>query len=266
MTNDLKLESAFRFPERILLFGGGGAGKTHAALSIASRVARGHIHILDCDVSGAYDRAIAVDHPDVESRATITRCSDWADYIGALETAVRDGDPEHDWIIVDPHSVSWDWVQDHILGLLYGDDLVGELIQLKKDYADDAKGYHAAKSNMMNWDLVKKEYNRAFAALQRWNGHVVLVCEAKELYAREDEQTKSLYGPLGVKPAGNARNRHVTSTTLYLDHPSRDRWRVTTVKDRNREELDKVVVDDFAMDYLMGVAGWRIARGAEVDA
>lgn len=270
MSNAIKLTSPHKYPERILLFGGGGVGKTHTVLNIASHLHEGEMWVMDGDYSGSYIRAIDNDFPEMEGRVHVEVIPpDWADYIETLERLVKEADPAADWIAIDPHSSSWEWAQDYVLEQMYGDDMLPALIELKKTFAGDARGYSAAKANMMNWDLVKKEYNRVWRAIQRWGGNMVLVCEAREIGSRDtarDEELKMLYGPLGVRPGGNQANRHAMSTNLYLDHPKPGVWRATTIKDRNRDEMDRMEIEDFGMDYLAGVAGWEPVRRARKKA
>ena len=258
----VKLISPHPFPERILLFGGGGAGKTTTALNIASHLAEGEMHVLDADYSGAYERAIHTDYAEVKDRVHVHECDDnWDTFISMFEGLVATADPEHDWIVVDPVSPSYDWVQNWVLGAVHGDkDLARTLMELRRTFPAD-KDYAVARSNLMNWELVKKEYAKLYRAIQRWKGHLILTAEAKAVGNREDDTgIKMLYGPLGFMPAGQKQLPHVAATNLFLSHPKRGRWEVTTIKDRNREELDREPIEDFGLDYLVMVAGWGVAK------
>lgn len=95
---------------------------------------------------------------------------------------------------------------------------------------------------------------------------MVLTAEAKSIGKRDlekDADAKRLYGPLGYFPSGQDTIRHAMSTTLFLDHPNMGEWRLTTIKDRQREEQDKLSVGEFAIDYLMAVAGWQRVKKAK---
>lgn len=258
----IQLESPHQFAERILLFGGGGVGKTNTPLNIMSHMAHGEMYVIESDYSLAYERALATDFQDIEHRVQVFAPGpDWTPFIEAFESCVSTGDPNVDWITVDPVGGSYDWVQEWSLDQQYGRDLPSVMVELKKQYGADAKAYAAALSDMINWNLVKKEYSRFWKAIQKWKGNLILVAEAKAVRNNEkDDETKMLYGPLGFQPVGHATLKHVASTTLFLDHPKRGQWRMTTIKDRNREEMDKEPVDDFGIDYLQQVAGWSVAR------
>lgn len=262
----MKITSPHPFAERLLLFGGGGAGKTEAVLSIAEHLSVGTMHVIDTDYSMAYERAIATTHPDAADRVEVHACDpEWEPFSEALAKVVATADPMVDWLVVDPISPSWQWVQDWYLELVYEDDLAAHLIALKREHANDLKAYQAAVLDDMNWGTVKKEYEkRVWRQIQRWKGGMVLCAEAKMLgyHDNKDTETQQLYGPIGFKPVGEGRLSHVAATNLFLDHPRRGEWRMTTVKDRNRAEIDKEQVGEgFAVDYLVGVAGWQMVKG-----
>lgn len=261
----IKLQSPHPFSERFLLFGGGGVGKTNTALNIASHLGRGHMHVLDADYSGSYNRALATEFGECADIVTVHECApEWGEFIDSFEKILSEGDPAEDWITLDPVSGSYDWVQEWVLEQVHGGDLARMLMELKRDAGDDTKAYAAARSNLMNWELVKKEYAKLWKGIQRWKGHLILVAEAKAVPKNEDDtETKMLFGPLGFMPAGQANLKHVASTTLFLDHPKRGEWRITSIKDRNRDELDREPIEDFGIDYLVNIAGWMPIRAAK---
>lgn len=258
----VKLKTPHPFAERILLFGGGGVGKTNTALNVITHMPDdAHMYVVEQDYSLAYERALSTDFREAEGKVTVLSSDpEWGSFIGNVEQAVASGDMATDWLVIDPVSPSWDWVQEWALEAQHGRDLVGMMVDLKQQYGVDSKGYSAALSDMMNWNLVKKEYARLWKAIQRWKGHLILTAEAKALGNRDDDETRMLYGPLGFKPAGEARMKHVASTSLFLSHPRRGEWEITTIKDRNRPELDREPIGDFGIDYLQAVAGWERAR------
>lgn len=254
----IKLESPHPFSERILLFGGGGVGKTNAALSIANHLNKGRMFVVEQDYSLAYERALTTDYSDARNKVEVLSSDpEWDSFISNVQASVDQADPETDWIVIDPVSPSWDWVQEWSLETQYGKDLPETLVELKRQFGTDTRGYSGALAEMMNWNLVKKEYSKLYKAIQRWKGHLILTAEAKAIGGGErEDEIKMLYGPIGFKPAGESRLRHVASTTLFLTHPRRGEWQVTTVKDRNRQEMDREVIEDFALDYLVQYGNW----------
>lgn len=258
----VKLETPHGFRERLLLFGGGGAGKTTTVLNIATHLNVGTMHVVDSDYSLAYERAIETEYAEVADRVQVHNAApDWEDFLATVRDAIAAGDPDTDWLVIDPIGASWDWVQDWALETIYGRDLAAMLVELKREFATDSRAYAAAVSELMNWQIVKREYKKLYRELQAWKGHFILCTEAKAVGGRDDDATQLMFGVLGLKPQGEGSLKHVAATTLFLDHPKRNVWRITTIKDRNRDEVDRMVVEDFGVDYLMSVAGWTRVKG-----
>src|SRR5699024_7856277 len=67
----VKLETPHGFRERLLLFGGGGAGKTTTVLNIATHLHVGTMHVVDSDYSLAYERAIETEYAEVADRVQV---------------------------------------------------------------------------------------------------------------------------------------------------------------------------------------------------
>jgi hypothetical protein len=268
----MTIESPHPFAERFLLYADGGGGKTETAVNIASHVA-GRFWVIESDYSAAWDRAIALGYPDVADRCEVTAVDDWQSCITELTRVVQEGDPDQDWIVVDSASpITYEWVQDWVLDQIYGDDLASVLIETRRN-ARPANGKSAGdifkgqKLELMNWDLVKKEYRKFWRTIQSWKGHMILTAEAKQIgyWDKDDADVQKTYAQIGYYPAGQQTVRHSMSTTLYLAHPKTGRWTMTTVKDRGREEMDREDVEDFGRDYLQTVAGWTRVKKSKAQ-
>jgi len=85
----------------------------------------------------------------------------------------------------------------------------------------------------------------------------VFICEAGEVRRDDDAKTVSVFGSVGHKPEGQKTMQYVGRTTMMLDHPRKDLWRMTTVKDTGRGLVERMGFTEFATDYLVGVAGWE---------
>ena len=262
----MKLESPYRFRERILLLGGGGAGKTTATLSMI-RASGLPADVIDLDYSMAWDRALDTDFEDSRDQVKIHSVQPyWEDFINTMEGIVDTyGDDPDRWLVVDSISPTWEEVQAWYVQLAIGSDMGKFLAELRRD-SDSVKDYNASIVENMNWPAVKKEYARTWRAIMSWKGHLVLTAEAASIKGERDADQLALYGQVGYKPVGEKRLHHVTSTTLFLEHGRRG-WLFTTVKDRNRDEVEKKQVEDLddggmATSYLREVAGWKLARRA----
>jgi|694.fasta_scaffold07683_12 hypothetical protein len=258
----MKLTNPHKFSERIMLFGGGGAGKTTAVLSIAEHLAHGRMWVIDNDYSYAYQRALATDFSTVDNVEVIEVDADWEECVNAIERVVAEADPTVDWLVIDPFSPMWNYVQTWMSTRVHGADIDEYMIDLRRD-TDDRKEFHKSLNEAMNWPIVDRVWTeKVLKPLRRWRGHLILVCEATETGKFDDDESKGLFGHLGVKPAGQKRTHHIASTNLLLTKTSHGEYRMTTAKDRNRAEQERQAFDNFALDYLRDVAGWQRARPA----
>lgn len=256
----MKLVSPHKFRERILLFGGGGVGKTTAVLSIAQHVT-GTVHVIDADYSFAYERALATDFRELDNVEVHEIDDDWESLTETLVTILTNADPENDWVVIDPFNLGWDYVQAWMSDQVHGVDIEDHLVRLRAE-SDTLKEFQSEVGDSMNWPLVTKTFtNKLMKPISRWRGHLVLVCEATRIGKKEDDESKALFGHLGLKPAGHKRTHHICSTNLLLMKKDHGVHKMTTAKDRNRPELENQEFDDFGWDYLRDVAGWEPARG-----
>lgn len=257
----MKLESPWGFKERLLFFGGAGSGKTTLSLSVVKYVP-GKLWVVESDISAAWNRAIEVEYADWSGQIDVCEAYDWESFLTAFGRALTNADPEKDWIVLDSASpITYNWCQDWVLEQTMGTDLGGALVELRAKY-NDPKDYQGNMLNILPWPIVKKEYSKLWRGVQRWKGHMIMTAQAKKIgyFERDDSQLQRIYGPVGAFPEGQDNVRHAMSTTLFLQNPRADRWTMTTVKDRNRPMMVDVQVDDFGVDYLMGVGGWVRAR------
>jgi hypothetical protein len=261
----MKLESPYRFRERLLLIGGGGAGKTSATLSMIQASGL-DAHVVDLDYSMAWQRAIDTDFSDIADQVEIhTVMPEWEAFIDELETIIDKHNTADAWLVIDSISPTWELVQSWYVGIAIGDNMGTFMAELRRD-TKDLKEYNASIVENMNWPAIKKEYGRVWRAIMAWKGHLVLTAEAKSIKGERDADQLALYGQVGYKPVGEGRLHHVTSTTLFLEHGKRA-YQFTTVKDRNREDVEKKAVEDledggFADSYLREVAGWKLQKRA----
>lgn len=253
----LTLTSPYRFPERIMPFGGAGSRKTTSVLEIA-RVTSGNFWVLDNDESYAYNRALETDFTDVADRVHVIEVEpDWlAMTEGLAEVTAKADRANHDWVVVDSISPAWSFVQDYITETIVGSDVAEHLAGLRRT-ATDLSDFHAKVMDQVPWQIIKKEYSaKVTRPLRRWMGNLILTAEAKEIGKKDDDQVKSWFKTVGVKPAGEGRLPYIPSSLIYLEKNAAGKFKMTTVKDRNRESVERMEFDDFGVDYLMNVAGW----------
>jgi hypothetical protein len=256
------LTSPYRFKERILLYGGAGVGKSSVTLNIARHMPESTFHVIDMDYSMTYDRLLQTEYQDVEERGNVkihTVGTDWDLFTETFAKIISEANPDTDWITVDPATATWDMVQGWWSDTVIGNNIADHMAQLKRD-SKDAREYSAAIADTMQWPAINKQYQQKFyGQMHKWHGHMILCCEPNEIRRDEDADVKSTYGFVGYKPKGQKTLPHVAATNIFLDHPKIDQWRMTSVKDRGRELVEKVNLTSFADDYLVDVAGWEMS-------
>lgn len=264
MSSRITLESPWGYRERVLLTANAGSGKTHSVLSILRRINKGKMWILDNDFSFAYRRALETPPPmgfaDVDaSRYELMEISDdWLDLKDTLATVLTKGDHEDDWLVIDSCSPTWDAVQTWYSKELRGESLATHMREMRKQAAD-AKEYAQLVSASANWNDINAEYFDGFyGAIRKWKGHLILTAEAKATSKNDEEAVLDMFGHLGIKPAGQKRLAFLAHTNLVLAKKGHGAFVAYTAKDRNREEMERMPVADFAMDYLKTIAGWKI--------
>lgn len=263
-----------RYRERIHVYGGAGVGKSSVTLNIARYMPDVQFHVIDLDYSFSYERLLATEYADVDEQGNVHvyECeADWdmfADIFDKLitKTPIEDtmgetveADPRNDWITIDPVTMTWDMVQAWMIDQLTGEDISDYLTKLKAA-TSDLKEYNAQVSEQMSWPIVNKQYMQKFyKRYHRWRGHSVFVSEAQEVGRQDSDELKSTYGFVGFRPKGQKTIPHVAATNLFFDHPSSKVWRMTSIKDRGHDPIEKIPFEEFAPDYLVEHAGWEMS-------
>jgi hypothetical protein len=254
--------------ERILVFGAAGTGKSNNALAIA-RKSGSHTFVIDNDM--AYDRMLATDFTDLDN-VTVYNADEWSDYIPHVQKAIENTTTrdEHgrtmsdDWLVVDMMTDTWDAVQADFVEQIHGKEIDEYFLEVRKakKAADVKKGSAlGALEGWMDWPVINTRYSKLYKTLLKWPGHLYCTAELAQINAdTDDKDTRLLFGSYGVKPKGQKRMPHIFNTVLLMSKSRVGEYRMTTVKDRGREEVEDEPVGDFAMTYLRKLAGWKPGR------
>ncbi|MDX1746615.1 MAG: hypothetical protein R3324_11810 [Halobacteriales archaeon] len=258
------LKSTNRSRERILAFGMEGAGKTFGWFSIAAKT-DGHFYVLDTDntVEPFLD---GERFGELADRVTYhVPWGGWEEYVDFLDKALTDMGPE-DWLVVDRVDQVWEEAQQEFSRKIFdqGIDEVWMTYRTAMENDKDKKG-GSPFDGFTDWAVIKKLHSRFMVGdstkpgLIRAPGHVYLTAGEKRVDSKleKDPNVLRTYSRIGVRPAGNKENGHMVRTVLRFIGNTPETWRLTTVKDRERAQLDAVKVGDFATDYLLKIAGWR---------
>lgn len=255
--------------ERILVYGQEGTGKTAGILSVARYCPEVRFRVYDSDYS--YARLLETHFEDVYEIGNVEVFDpevdgDPDDPWGTLTDwvkAVREAAEPNDWCVIDSVSPAWDDVQAWYSENIFGKDIADYFMEKRAERQKAAgKDKKAERGGMLDgdndWGVINKEYSRKFAnLLLRMPCHVYLTAETSKLGNREDKEVADLYDRWGIRPKGQKRTGHIMQTVLLCQKNRRGAWSLTTVKDRGRDEMDKLEIEDcFALDYLVEVAGW----------
>lgn len=261
------IKSPHRFPERILGFGDGGSGKSTAVLSMARYMPESMFYVVDTDVSYAYDRLLALEFQDVEERGNLVveQATDWDEFVKVLNGFNQpDTNDPANVLVVDNGTFPWVWVQDQHIQVQYGIDLDEFYAKLRRETAGEkepAKAYAKALADAMQWPIINKKYNKGFYRhFHKWKGHALIMCESRTTKGEKDQELLDQFQYHGAMPKGQGDLPYIMATNLLFMTRGKDKWAVSATKDRGRVKVDKKEIDDFAMDYLVGVAGWEVER------
>jgi hypothetical protein len=255
--------------ERVLAYGSEGAGKTFAAFSIMNKVS-GRAFYLDTD-----DTVIPFLDGErfhhLQERVTFTTPYEFGEALEQVEKWRAEATAD-DWLVIDRADWLWDAAQAEFSDKVFGTDIDEHLMQHRMAL-EEARA-KAAKSNQKapkagnpfegftDWPIIKKRHQRIMRAAMTFPGHVYLVTAEKKVDEKlDDPDILRSYGRVGARPAGEKNNGYLVRTVIRFQGNNPQTWRITTVKDREREYLDGVGVKDFALDYLVRIGGWKVKAG-----
>lgn len=256
----LELVCPHKTRERILAMGPAGTGKSRGLLSVAKRSPNCTFHVVDND--DAYARMLEGEtFRDVENVVTYS-ADDWAEHMVAVADIQKSMGTD-DWLCVDILSPTWDMVQQHFIEQIFSADIDEYFMEVRRQKADvGASKALGALDGWMDWPVINKLYARFRTMLRRTPGHLYCTAEVARLAdENEDRDIRAMFGPYSVKPVGQKRMPHIFQSILYLTKTSVGHYYLTTIKDRERAEVEQQELGDFATDYLVNIAGWKLQKG-----
>lgn len=245
--------------ERILLMGAPGTGKSTAAGTIARTMRAtkqpGKVWIVDTD--NAWERMVEEQFPDLDN-IVLLPADGWSDYREAVEKARANADPD-DWIVVDQVGMTWGMVQDYFTEQVFQSDIGDYFLQVRKELKGGKKNLEAF-SGWTDWIVVNKLYKSVTLPLllHHTKCHVLAATAIERVSDNDDKRLREMFSQWGVRPAGQKDLAYQFHTVLILAEPTKEKWVMSTVKDRGRPKQDKATVRNFAIDYLRALAGWSL--------
>ena len=264
--------------ERILVFGGPGAGKTTAYLTIAKMYHQtktpGTFWVLDCE-PGSLERMTAF-RPDPSSgafdftgltniRAFTVRVWEHAvEALAQIEKQIQAGD----WLVIDPISALWELLQYWWIEQTYGEDPSVYFMEVRRqmiearEKAKEKGGEGLTYMDLVDWFGITRTFQFVVVRRLYSNYHLFLTARTDEIDRRElqrDPNLRRVFGWLGQRPQGQKSIPYGVHTLLYFEDLGNGQRVMTSVsKDRQRRMLSQEPIGNFAITYLKNVAGWKI--------
>jgi len=155
---------------------------------------------------------------------------------------------------------AWDAVQRYYISQIFDREMGEYFLEARKKIKKDAKslfaGRDAALKGWLDWPVVRRLYEDFFLPLvYRTPAHLYIATAAQPVSEDDEREVRELFGPYGLRPAGQKALGYQPDTVLLLAH-AKDGYYVTTVKDRGgRKYFDRAKLHNLALQYGK-VAGW----------
>lgn len=261
--------------ERMLIFGGPTVGKTTAYWQLARALydsgSSAQVFVVDTDetskkfrMSPRYRDLVnvrlypAVSRTPDDKRVTFEILLDSCREICSLAKP-------HDWIICDMANAPWREAQTFARLKLKGRRDIAEAAVASLEFRAnwDGKGKEPSDIEGWDWGTVNDLYF-AFARpiLFESLAHTLWCAPGAAWEPRDtlekDQEKRRMYAIANAKPSGTQKDLiHMVDTTLYLSRTQIGRY-MTTLKDREREELVNAPLDNWVDDYLCKIAAWSV--------
>ena len=256
-------------PERILVFGPAGTAKTYQGLLIArcARAMGARVFVLDTD--HAYAKMIERQFPDLAMFVRIAEVDEYSGAKGTLKAFAKELKPP-DWLFIDFADDLWKFAQRHFIQEIFHEDMGQYFLEARKKLGVDATslfgGRDSALKGWLDWPVINNlYYDLWWPVVHKFPCNIYATAHPVTLGDEEDRIAREMFGPYGVKPAGQKDLWHQFSTIFLLTQPHQDKWAITTLKDRNigkEQYMDHVNLYSLPMQYLGPVVDMAYLRAA----
>lgn len=245
--------------ERILAMGGPGSGKTTGWFRAVEH-GSGIGYVLDTDrTTQRFLSSKEFEH--LEDRLVIHTPTEWPQFTGKVKEWLKVATPD-DWLVIDMASEAWNSVQDYFCWVVYGKTRGEMALEHRAKVIQDQQG--KGKPNPFDGlsdyaGTINPMYREWQADVLRWPGHIYLATGASKIIdgVDRDRDILNIFGKYGVKPEGQKHLGYIANSVLLFAQ-SRRGFLLTSVKDRQREQVEGLEMSNFAWDYLVGVGGWQV--------
>lgn len=266
--------------ERIYLYGGSGAGKSWAWLTIANLADKtgsdAQFHVIDTDRAAQLAIDPGGDFHHLADRIHIHDVFEWEEYLDASKQIVKDISP-NDWIIIDMLSNAWEllpgwWIQNVFQENQTDYWATQRRVNLGIEDSEDGKGFGGMKGGV-DWVYIGKVYKEWEMRMSMGaRCHVMALAAESEIsdqWDKSGEQRATYKLAGGFKPVGEKRTPHRFHSTMRIRRVAGE-TELFLVRDRYKEAIwqekatrgyvleVKEGPTGFAMAYLKGIRGWRL--------
>lgn len=277
-----RLQSPSPQPEKILLAGAPGSGKTHAIVDVAKKClgdgqtmtivdTESHVPVL-LEAAGIVPDQTwwgdeLVDEGDDDTGIKVVWARDWVEERAAIKGALENAG-RGDWVCVDSITPPWADVQSWWVGEVTGGEEYGDwYARIIKEGRDTGKRDEGAGAQLGEWKIINSQWNTyVLKPLMRTSGHLLVTSHVKSINPEHDGAgVKGIWGPFRAKADTQKQVAHLVRTVVGVERVSGagGGWVATVLKDQGRTEpgdVPRVDMKSFALDYLKGVAGWQMKR------
>lgn len=252
--------------ERILVYGGPGSSKTRSWLTIADLYRKmkspGTFYHLDTD--DAYDANVEEFPALAESGIVVSQyVYDWEMYTEVAKEFAAKAGPD-DWIVTDLFDKGWEEAQNYFSEQVFGVDKGDYFLAARMEMEESKKKNKNLQpfDGWTDWSVIKPLHAQwANNVIFRHKAHVYLAATQKPISRANDKKDViDTFGHLGSKPGGEKSiGVHGVNTVIKFTQKVKGTWIMDTAKDRgSRDIMDGTVNKNFAMDYLVRLAGWKL--------
>lgn len=255
--------------ERILVMGSYGAGKSYQWLRTARWLKPQGVKFYVIDTDDAIERMIYEEFPELDTGAggNIVRYSaySWESYVRAQASILTAARPD-DWIVFDMADAPWKAVQSYFVSEVFNKDIADYFMEARRSLAiqgnKTSKGKDAKNLQVfegwLDWPVINKIYDSLIMPLIFDSpAHLFFTTKVSTLRQDEKQAVRDIYGPYGVKPAGQKDLGHLFhSVFLFQQGEEPNSWEISTVKDRGRSYFDHEQLRNFPVQYLVNKAKW----------
>jgi len=279
--------------ERILVMGITGSGKSYQWLKMAETLLPMGVRFRCVDTDNAITYMLETQFPHLKpenkGNVYVQNVFEWPEYELAIRWLQRKPIPPEqlsllapdvlkdyksnrveasDWSVVDMADTPWRTVQGYFTEEVFGEGMGEYFLQIRKEIAQGlrktSKGREPTSTiaegfdGWKDWSVINKLYDDWILPLI-WRIKTNVYATTKVEPLPKDEKNPeilALFGDLGIRPAGQKNLGHQMHT-IFLLLPGKDKWFITTVKDRGgRGYFDKTRLVSLHKQYLCIKAGW----------